>query len=271
MTSFIAISCPSGCPLRSEVVLIDKATASLPHGRWSRSPACVAWAVPPRRLAPSPPRQGRCRLQKRAYGRSSLHPRRTTMVIRVRWSAGQKLGQFPRSPSNRVDQKLAVSSSMISRQASRYRCAFSSRPARRRDRPGATRPVAGDLMDAQHGTRRQPSREPGDLHQPRRHTSGLDRYCAPQPEALLSRAGRLERRRLHIDRAGHGGRSSWNHLPSLTPDRGFRLMQPTPLTSACRSPRRCFWQLLQHVHPPHPRPRPPGSPRPGRIGDQRQI
>ena len=39
-------------------------------------------------------------------------------------------------------------------------------------------------MDAQHGTRRQPSREPGDLHRPRRHTTGLDRHCPPQPDAL---------------------------------------------------------------------------------------
>ena len=39
---------------------------------------------------------------------------RTTMQDRLECdagSAGQKLGQFPRSPSNRVNQKLAVSSS----------------------------------------------------------------------------------------------------------------------------------------------------------------
>ena len=98
-------------------------------------------------------------------------------------------------------------------------------------------------MDTQQGTRRQPSTQPADPHRPRRHTNGLDRRRAPQSEALLSRAGGLERCRLHIDVAGRSEAALSERLRhrrraarSRPISAQLRPGAADALASACRSP-----------------------------------
>ena len=79
--------------------------------------------LPPRQVSVPASEKGLWPLELRAHPR----PDHDAGSLRVRCGVTrQKLGQLPRSPSNGVDQKLAVSSPMISRQASRYRCALAS-------------------------------------------------------------------------------------------------------------------------------------------------
>ena len=287
MTSFIAISCPSGCPLRSEVVLIDQATALLPHGRLVEVTrvCCVgeSAAAPCTSSKPPPPAvgagftKGLWPLELRAHPRPDHDA--GSLSVRCR-SPGRQLGQLPRSPSNRVDQKLAVSSSDDLSAGLEISV-----------RIGKLALQLGDAIDQQAHILFQ---EIGWTLSTAHGVSlpGSLAIFINQGEIQTTSTGTVLRSRRHSCRgqvgwSGDGctsigravrrpprnhpapGAEWFAHARSL---RGFRLMQPTPLTSACRSPRRCFWQFLQHVHPPHPpAPRLPGSPRPGRIGDQRQI
>jgi hypothetical protein len=214
-------------------------------------------------------RQLLVRASDRAYGRSSCARirGRTTMQDRLECDAGspgQKLGQLPRSPSNRVDQKLAVLSSDDL-----------SAGVEISVRIGKLTLQLGDAIDQQvhimfhgigwtlgtaHGVSVPGSlavfinqgeiqtTSTGAVLRSRRHSCRGQVSWSGDGCTSIGRAVRTSPRRNHPAPGAEG----FAHARSL---RGFRLMQPTPLTSACRSPRRCFWQLLQHVHPPHPRPR----------------
>jgi hypothetical protein len=274
MTSFIAISCPSGCPLRSEVVLIDKCRPLLPHGRRSRSPACVAWASTWRRLAPrasraKPPRQLSVPASDRAYGRSSCARIRGRITMQDRLasdagSPGRQLGQLPRSPSNRVNQKLAVSSSDD----------FSA-GLEISVRIGELALQLGDAIDQQvhilfhgigwtlgtaHGVSVPGSlavfinqgeiqtTSTGTVLRSRRHSCRGQVGWSGDGCTSIGRAIRRSPRRNHPAPS-----AEWfAHAPSL---RGFRLMQPMPLTRACRSPRRCFCSSRNTCIRRTPRPR----------------